>query len=255
MKLYLLEDEPLALARIKALCTELDPEISVVGESDSAIDAIKWFENNPEPELIITDIQLADGTCFDLFAAHSPRCPVIFITAYNQYAIQAFKLNTIDYLLKPLKKDDLATALKKYHSSTAGHTKMIDYNHLAKQILAEENKWNKRYLIRYGDQIRTVDSSEIAYVHTTAKSAFITLFGGKNYPIDKSLDLLEKELNPQEFFRINRQFIVHIKSIGKMHIVSKSRVQLELNPPFTDDDVIVSTEKSPLFREWLGGEA
>lgn len=255
MKIYILEDEPLALERIKSLCNEVDPDITVVGESDSVAEAIKWFQTNPEPDLIITDIQLADGTCFDLFASYRPACPVIFITAYNQYAIQAFKINTIDYLLKPLKKEDLSSALKKYHQTHSSTKKLIDYNLLAKQILAEESKWDRRYLIRYGEQIRTVDSSEIAYAYTTSKAVFITLFSGKSYPIDKSLDLLEKELNPKEFFRINRQFIVHIKSIGKMHIVSKSRVQLELSPPYADDDVIVSTEKSPLFKEWLGGEA
>lgn len=254
MKIYLIEDEPLALSRLKSLCLEILPSAVIIGEADSVTQASSQLYSGITPDLIITDIQLADGTCFDLFAQFTPQCPVIFTTAYNQYAIDAFRLNTIDYLLKPIKKEDLTRALTKFEQGFKARSTAIDYAALAKHILAEEGRWNKRYLIRYGEQIRTVESSEIAYVYTNSKSVFFMLFSGKSYPVDKSLDVLEKELNPKEFFRINRQFIVHIKSIGKMLIVSKSRVKLELNPPYPDEDVIVSTEKSPLFKEWLGGE-
>jgi DNA-binding LytR/AlgR family response regulator len=127
----------------------------------------------------------------------------------------------------------------------------IDYSKLALAIIAEEKKFDRRYLIRFGEHIRSITSDEIAYIYTVQKAVFLVLFTGKEYPFDKSLEQLEKELNPSKFFRINRQFIVNIKSVGNMHVVSKSRVQIDLNPPFKGEEVIVSTEKSPLFKDWL----
>jgi two-component system, LytTR family, response regulator LytT len=254
MKLFLIEDEPGALERLETLLKEIDPAIQISGTADSVESALEWLQKNKQPDLIISDVQLADGTCFDLFAQFKPLCPVIFSTAYNQYAIDAFKVKALDYLLKPLKKEDLAKALEKARENSGIPVSNIDYSRLAQAILEEESKYNKRYLIRYGEQIRTVQSEEIAYSYTTHKAVFITLFSGKEYPIDKTLDALEKELDPKKFFRINRQFIVNFKSIGNMHTVSKSRVQLELTPQFKGDDVIVSTEKSPVFKEWLGGQ-
>ena len=252
MRAFLIEDEPAALERLKQLLADSGYPVTIVGDADSVEGALSWLTTNPSPDVILTDVQLADGTCFDLFARHSPRCPVIFITAYNHYAIEAFKVNAQDYLLKPLKKDDLGRALEKVSGQVSTLLPTIDYTRLAQAILQEETKHERRYLIRYGEHIRTVHSDEIAYIYTTQKAVFLVLFSGKEYPLDKTLDNLEKELDPKKFFRINRQFIVSIKAIGSMHVVSKSRVQLELNPPFKQDDVIVSTEKSPLFKEWLG---
>ncbi|MFN0032202.1 MAG: LytR/AlgR family response regulator transcription factor [Flavobacteriales bacterium] len=254
MKVLLIEDEPPAMERMKMLLLALQPEIQIAGECDSVETALHYLRTQPTPDVIFTDVQLADGTCFDLFQHVNPPCPVVFITAFNHYAIEAFRVNAIDYLLKPLKKEELAKALTKLGATQATPPLQIDYTKLAQSIIAENQRQDKRYLIRYGEQVRTISSSDMAYIYTTSKAVFAVLHTGKEYPLDKTLDQLERELSSRNFFRINRQFIVNIKAIGHMHIVSKSRVQLELLPPFANDAVIVSTEKSPLFKEWLGGD-
>lgn len=254
MKIFLIEDEPIALNRLKQMIQESGQNADIIGDADSVESALEWLGKHDVPDLILTDVQLADGTCFDLFNQYQPKCPVIFITAFNHFAVEAFRINAKDYLLKPLKQEDLNTALDKVKKQMTPALTSLDYVKLAQAILQEEQKYDRRYLIRYGEQVRTVHSDEIAYAYTTQKAVFIVLFTGKEYPLDKTMDQLEKELDPKKFFRINRQFVVGLKSIGHMHVVSKSRVQIELNPPFKQDDVIVSTEKSPLFKEWLGGE-
>lgn len=254
MRIFLIEDEPLALERLSTMIREIDHEAEICGDADSVETALHWLTANAAPDVIFTDVQLADGTCFDLFSKFKPNCPVVFITAFNHYAIEAFKVNAQDYLLKPLKKQELVEAYNKVINQKVPGLKEIDYARLAQAILQEEQKFDRRYLIRFGEQVRSVQSDEIAYIYTTQKAVFLVLFSGKEYPMDKTMDQLEKELDPKKFFRINRQFILNMKSIGNMHVVSKSRVQIDLNPPFKGDDVIVSTEKSPLFKEWLGGE-
>ncbi len=251
MKAFLIEDEPAALERLKALIQEINPSIEIAGDADTAEGALDWLQNNASPDIIFTDIQLADGTCFEIFDHYKPTMPVIFITAYNEHALSAFKVNAVDYLLKPLKKADLENALAKVNMTMKPSLDGIDYSKLALAIIAEEKKFDRRYLIRFGEHIRSITSDEIAYIYTVQKAVFLVLFNGKEYPFDKSLEQLEKELNPSKFFRINRQFIVNIKSVGNMHVVSKSRVQIDLNPPFKGEEVIVSTEKSPLFKDWL----
>ncbi|MEY3398845.1 MAG: hypothetical protein RL220_1439 [Bacteroidota bacterium] len=252
MKAFIIEDEPLALERLKSLISLNTPDVQIVGDADSIESALEWFSQNTDPDVVLTDIQLADGNCFGIFEKYQPSCPLIFITAYTDYAIEAFKVNARDYLLKPVKPEDLIQALDRVRRGLNTSMGDIDYTRLAQAIIREEQRYDRRYLIRYGDQIRTVQSDEIAYIYTMHKAVFLVMFGGKEYPMDKTMDELEKELDPRKFFRINRQFIVNLKSITSMHTASKSRVQLDLNPPFKGDEVIVSTERSPLFKDWLG---
>jgi two-component system, LytTR family, response regulator LytT len=254
MRALLIEDEPSAMDRMKQMLLQIDESVEIVGECDSVDSAVQWLNGNPVPDVIFTDVQLGDGNCFEIFDHSTIGCPVVFITAYNEHALEAFRVNATDYLLKPLKKEELERAYTKLVKQSSVQLNNIDYNKLAKAILTEQSKFDRRYLIRYGEQIRTVTSEDIAYIYTTQKAVFLVTHAGKEYPVDKSLEMLEKELDPKKFFRINRQFIVNIRSIGNMHTVSKSRVQLDLNPPFHGEDVIVSTEKSPIFKDWLGGE-
>jgi DNA-binding LytR/AlgR family response regulator len=253
MKVLLIEDEHLAMRRLKKLLLEALPEINILAELDSVESSLQWLKTNPDPEVIFTDVQLADGTCFDIFHQHATKAKIIFITAYNEYALDAFKISAADYLLKPLKEDELHRTVQRLQEHRKNTLSNIDYERLAQAILFEENKFNRRYLIRFGEQVRTVQSHEIAYIYTTLKAVFLVLQTGKEYPVDKTLDQLEKELDPSKFFRINRQFIVSMNSIGNMHVVSKSRIQIDLIPEYKGDDIIVSTEKSPLFKIWLGG--
>ncbi|MFM7311270.1 MAG: LytR/AlgR family response regulator transcription factor [Flavobacteriales bacterium] len=253
MRVLLIEDEHLAMRRLKKMLLESMPEAQILAELDSVESSVHWLKSNPDPEVIFTDVQLADGTCFDIFNSHSTKAKIIFITAYNEYALDAFKISAADYLLKPLKDEDFQRTISRLLEHRKSSLSNIDYERLAQAILQEENKFNRRYLIRFGEQVRTVQSHEIAYIYTTLKAVFLVLPTGKEYPIDKTLDQLEKELDPSKFFRINRQFIVSTSCIGNMHVVSKSRIQIDLIPAFKGDDVIVSTEKSPLFKIWLGG--
>lgn len=241
----IIEDEPLARQRMVRMLTAVAPEIQVQGEADSTESALLWLQQN-KPDVIFTDIQLGDGTCFDVFHTIPPLCPVVFITAFDEHALKAFQVNAIDYLLKPLKEEDLKRACQRI---------------LAHQVMRPDKATldalnpgatEARFLVRYGDQIRHIRSQEIAYIYTIQKAVFFVLHNGKEYPADQSLETLEKELDPKRFFRINRQFIVSLDAIGPMHTASKSRVQLTMKPPFIHGEVIVSTERSPHFKTWLG---
>jgi DNA-binding LytR/AlgR family response regulator len=180
-------------------------------------------------------------------------CPIIFITAYDQFALQAFKLNSIDYLLKPVKKDELATALKKFHAIHATKESAVDYEKLAELISREKTAFKKRLLIRYGDLYKTIEIKDAAYFYSENKITYVCTRDNARYALDHTLDELEKLLEPKQFFRINRQFIVSVDAIDKMIAVSKSRVKLSLKPA-SELETIVSTERSPEFKKWLSGD-
>ncbi|MCB0635549.1 MAG: response regulator transcription factor, partial [Lewinella sp.] len=175
----------------------------------------------------------------------------IFTTAYDQYAIQAFQVNAVDYLLKPIKREDLRRAIGKYQArfTAPAGSAAVDYQELARAILQENQK--RRFLIRLGQQIRLVGLDEVAYAYTESKITFLVTRTGKRYPVDYSLDKLDEMMPDDAFFRINRQFIIGIHAIDEMLAYSKSRVKLTLNPP-CELETVVSTERSPIFKQWLG---
>lgn len=253
LNIALIEDEPLAMTRLQDMLQQSGIPHRVVVCADSVSDALQKLQRVSSPDLIITDVQLGDGDCFELFRYWPPPCPVIFTTAYNEYALEAFQVNAADYLLKPVRQQTLNAALEKVQQRMQpAAAPVIDYVKLARAIMAEEQRYQRRYFIRFGDQIRSIDVSEIAYFYTLSKSVFLVTFSQRTYPLDKTMDVLETELDPGVFFRINRQFIVHVKSISKMLPASKSRIELELEPPYTQGEVVVSTDKSPQFKAWMG---
>ncbi len=249
MKVLIIEDEAAAVRRLKKLLQEIDPSLEVVGELDSIENSVTWLLNHPVPDIIFLDIHLADGSSFEIFRHVQIDKPVIFTTAYDQYAIQAFKVNAIDYLLKPIKAGELEAALSKARQWKAGSG--FDYVALAKALQKEES--SKRFLIRFGQQIRVVEMRKVSYFYTQDKITFLVTKEGKRYPIDYSLEKLEDMVDPARFFRINRQFIISIEAIKEMYAYSKSRVKVDLNPP-CELETIVSTERSPVFKRWLVGE-
>ena len=249
MKLLIIEDEVAAVRRLRKLIEEIDPKYEIVDDLDSIESTLNWLETNPMPDLFLMDIHLADGSSFEIFNHIEILKPVIFTTAYDQYAIDAFQVNTIDYLLKPIKKAELERALNKYLSLK--ESIVFDYQTLAEKINPE--KYNKRFMIRFGQQIRVVESSNVAYFYTQDKVTFLVTKEGKRYPIDFSLEKLLEISDPRTYFRINRQFIIHIEAIKKMHSYSKSRVKIDLLPT-CDIETIVSTERSPHFKKWLVGD-
>ncbi|MBL0343137.1 MAG: response regulator transcription factor [Bacteroidetes bacterium] len=215
--------------------------------------AVSWLSKNEHPDLILMDIQLADGNSFEIFKSIVPKCPVIFITAYDQFALQAFKFNSIDYLLKPVKKTELEHALTKFkeHVSSSRPKEVADLEKLI-DLFKSKHEYQKRIIIRFADKIKALEIKDIAYFYTENKVNYLATFDNKTFPIDQNLDEIEAIVDHAVFFRINRQFIVNINAIKNMVSYSKSRVKLELNP-HTDMETIVSTERSPNFKGWLTG--
>jgi len=250
IKALIIEDEEPAAERLKKLIAEADPEIEISEIIVSVRSAINYLSKN-KPDLIFLDIHLADGESFEIFNQTTVNSPIIFTTAYDQFALKAFKLNSLDYLLKPVKPEELRSALEKFKNLYAENNKpTVDYAKLAEMLAKEKTDYKKRLLIRYGDLFKTIDIKDAAYFFSENKISYVCTKQNARYALDNTLDELEKLLEPKEFFRINRQFIVGIESIDKMIAVSKSRVKLSLKPP-AEQETIVSTERSPDFKKWL----
>ena len=254
IKVLILEDEDAAAKRLQKLVAEILPEAEFLATIESVKQGADWFEHNSVPDLIFADIQLNDGTSFDIFRQVEVKSPVIFTTAYDEHALNAFKLNSVDYLLKPIKKNELSSAIEKFKSlHFAG--KKNDNENLQQllQSLQKSQHYKQRFVLRIGEHMKIVEVPDIAYFYTENKANFIITKDNKRYLADNTLDQLESLLDPKLFFRINRQFIVSYPSIAEMFTYSKARVLLKLNPP-SKLDTIVSTERSAAFKSWLGGE-
>lgn len=257
MKILLIEDENAAARRLEKLLSEMAPDAEIVGRLDSVETAIAWFQTNPQPDLILLDIHLADGSSFEIFEHVKVKSPVIFTTAYDEYALKAFKANAVDYLLKPIKTNELEMAMDKYRRVFQDNAQAADYSGLLQTLRQQEGGPNylRRMLIRFSNSFRLVDMSDAAYFYTKDKITFlVTRSTTKRFPVDYPLDKLETLLDPAVFFRINRQFIINVAAIKEMHPYSKSRVKVDLEPPATDLETIVSTERSSEFKRWLVGE-
>lgn len=252
MNVLLIEDEAPAAKRLEGLIMQLRPGTVVLDVQDTVEGAVDWFKTHPAPDLVFMDIQLADGICFSIFEQVQVPGPVIFTTAFDQYALEAFKVNSVDYLLKPIKADELQQALNKYEKLQQPASRP-DYTKLAAAIKKMDSLYKRRFLIRVGPTIRTVPTEDISYFYSEAKSTFVVTKLARTFTLDESLDKLEAMLDPSRFYRVNRKFIVALDSIEAMHTYSKARVLLELNPPYTEK-VVVSTERSPHFKKWLAGE-
>ncbi|MCB9314972.1 MAG: response regulator transcription factor [Lewinellaceae bacterium] len=251
MNVLIVEDENAAARRLEKMLTEVEPEAQVVGRLDSIESTVSWLGENPEPDLMLLDIHLADGGSFEIFEHTQVRCPVIFTTAYDEYALEAFKVNAVDYLLKPIKRNELTAAIDKYKrvfkKTTPNYETLLE-------TMRRQQESPRRLLIRFANSIKLVDLQDAAYFYTKDKITFlITRQQGKRYPVDHPLEKLEGMLDPKSFFRINRQFIINIDAIREMHPYSKSRIKIDLEPA-SDMDTIVSTERSAAFKKWLVGE-
>jgi two-component system LytT family response regulator len=254
MKALLIEDENFAVQQVTSLLEETAPDVSIVEVLDSIESTIEWFDQHDSPDLVFMDVHLADGSCFEIFSHVEIRCPVIFITAYDQYALEAFRVNGLDYLLKPLKKKDLERSLERFYNLHSDKHHTIEYDRIAREILQQSGQQQQRLLIRYGQKIAIVDIKDIAYFYAESKGTFICTFNKRLYPADQNLEQLMQILPPDEFFRINRKFIVNIRAISSMTTYSRSRIKLNLDPAF-DQDIIVSTDRTPGFKSWLTGSS
>ena len=250
IKTLIIEDEEPAALRLEKLLTGLDPEISVLEKLDSIESSVEWLQNNPQPDLIMLDIQLADGLSFEIFRKVSLECFVIFTTAYDEYAIRAFELNSIDYLLKPIDKEKLSNSLQKFKKLKTSTSPKVNINELLETLEGKTKSYKKRFAVNIGAKIVSVEVSNIAFFYSLEKSTFICTRDNHHYPVDFSLENVEGIVNPDQFFRINRQFILNFAAIEKIHILSKSRIKIESNPP-SEETLLVSTAKAHAFRLWL----
>lgn len=249
MNVLIIEDEAFAAEKLEQMLLEINPAIKVLAKLGSINESIKWLMNNTS-DLIFLDIQLSDGLSFSIFEQVTINTPVIFTTAYDQYAIKAFQLNSISYLLKPIRKSELEDSLKKYQCLKSAFS--IDFDMLLANIQGKNPAHKKRFLIQIGDKIRKIELSEIAYFFVLEKAVYLRTFQGNSYPLDYTLDKLESLISAEKFFRINRKYIVSIDSISNMVAYSRSRVKLELNPTADEEfDTIVSIDRSSDFKKWL----
>jgi two-component system LytT family response regulator len=248
MTVLIIEDETAAARRLEKMVLEIEPDAIISEKPDSVESAVEWLSTNPAPDLILMDIHLADGSSFEIFDHLEVTSPVIFTTAYDEHALRAFKENTVDYLLKPVKPVELNAAFEKYRRIHAAPP--LSYRKLA-QSGSDKSNGLRRVLIRMGNSFKLVEINDNVYFYTRDKITFLVSGdSGKRYPTDYTLDKLEEVLDPAQFFRINRQFIVGIKSIREMQMYSKGRVKIDLEPE-PDQETVVSVERSAAFKKWL----
>jgi DNA-binding LytR/AlgR family response regulator len=249
MNVLVVENEHPAADKIVRLLKKIDRSIAVIDVIETVEEAINRLQEKPQPDLILMDIQLDDGLCFEIFDTVKIDIPVIFTTAYDEYTLRAFKVNSIDYLLKPVDEESLRSALAKYKKLNADKDPFRrDFRLLLHEF---RNQYKSRFLIRIGDKFRSVPAAEINHFHITERSVFLSDNNGKDYGIDYSLEQLQEILDPRKFFRINRECIVNIDSILLMHSYSSSRLQLTLKNQEKNDLFVVSRDKVADFKKWI----
>lgn len=249
MKVLILEDEPLAAKRLESLVKSIKPSAEIVAKLESVRSTIKWMSEHPQPDLILMDIQLADGLSFELFQQVAITAPIIFTTAYDEYAIRAFKVNSVDYLLKPIEKEELEIAFDKFNSQQKA-TSQDQIGKVLETLLSPQTAWKTRFLLKAGARFDVVEAKDVAYLYAEDKVVFLVTKEQKKYFLDETLDDLEKKMNPKDFFRVNRKYISQVSSIERIEPHFNGRIKIMLHQR-NDDDIYVSREKAELFKKWL----
>lgn len=249
MKVLIVEDEGIAADRLIQLLNQLDSAIEIVEHLDSVKSVVAWFQTNETPDLAFFDIQLADGLSFEIFEQIEVNCPIIFTTAYDQYAIEAFKVNSIDYLLKPMMESDLQRALGKFQKQKQP-APSVDVSALMQLMQQQSKTYKERFVIKVGEHLKTVLTEDVEIFLSENKATYLLSRDSKRYIIDFTLDQIQDAIDPKSFFRINRKYLIHIDGIKDIITYSNSRLKLELHN-FNADDLIVSREKVTLFKDWL----
>jgi len=253
MKAIIIEDEQFAAKRLENLIKSCDPSIEIVAKLESVSESIVWFKENKAPDLIFLDIHLEDGISFTIFEEVQVNVPIIFTTAFDEYAIKAFKLKSIDYLLKPIVQEDLSKAIDKFKNWQGENKQVVDLAELYKILQPKTQQFRERYSVSVGEKIKTIEVKDIAYFFSTAGITFVVMNDKHQYSLDLSLDNLLNELDSKQFYRINRQYLISLGSIGNVHVFPKSRLKIELKPP-TQEEIFVSIDKVADFKKWLDGE-
>lgn len=250
MNVIIVEDEKPAARRLDRMLQSLGVKTNVM--LHSVEESLAWFQNNEHPDLIFLDIQLSDGLSFEIFENIEVKSAIIFTTAYDEYALQAFKLNSIDYLLKPIDAEELEKAVLKYKERIPGNNKLtLDFDDIKKLLVNPlEREYKKRFTIKIGQHLKMIPIDTIECFYSENKGTYIHTNENRSYLIDSTLEELEKELEPRTFFRVSRKFFVNINAIKDMVSYTNSRLQIKLNS-FNEHDVIVSRERVRDFKDWL----
>ncbi len=253
MKVLIIEDEAPAFRRLQKILEEVIPDVQIVDVIDSVEEAVKWMRNHQLPDLLFMDIQLSDGISFEIFDQVTIDKPVIFTTAFDEYMLKAFKVNSIDYLLKPIKKEDLERSFRKYESlkTQFGHVgPLIDMGSLLHQIRAEDKQYKSRFLVKQGEKLISIETSHIAFFYTANGVVHLLTNQNRNYLMDQTLEEINLQLDPKMFYRANRQFIVQFAAIAHVERYYKGKLLVETTPS-APESVIVSAEKAAEFKKWL----
>ncbi|WP_420151051.1 LytR/AlgR family response regulator transcription factor [Spirosoma sp.] len=268
MNVLIIEDEPVAARQLKAMVERAGDDIRVLAVLDCIEQSVDYLRKSStqagddkpsgHPDLILMDIELSDGQSFAIFEQVSVTSPIIFTTAYDEYALRAFEVNSVDYLLKPIQENALRKALQKFRQlqQTYGGTTTVTLpiNDLIRQLSQHQQPavtYRERFLVHMGQRLLPIETPEVAYFYSTNKLTFLKTHADNQYMLNYSLDELEKMLDPRQFYRANRQFIVSHKAVQKLHLYFNSKLKLDLRPA-TEEDVLISREKAMAFRQWLG---
>jgi DNA-binding LytR/AlgR family response regulator len=258
MKVLIIEDEELAVKKLQKTLASVDATAEVVGVADSIRSSVNWLQQNPTPDLILMDIELADGQSFEIFDKVEVKSTVIFTTSYDEYALKAFKVNSVDYLLKPIQKEDLHAALEKLKSlkslySNSNSTPSLNVDSLVKELQQklQPKEYRKRFLVKHAQKLVSVDVIEIAYFYSDGRLNFFKTTDNRKFVVDYTMDDLEEMLDPGQFFRISRAFYVAVNCIDQIHDYFGNRLLLNLKPA-VDKEAIVSREKVTDFKKWMG---
>ncbi len=252
MKVLIIEDEAPAAKQLTKMLQKADASITIIETIDSVEAAVKWLNTFPSPDAIFMDIQIADGLSFDIFNHVDINCPVVFTTAFDQYAIKAFRVNALDYLLKPIDEDELNDVILKLKQQKGTPQYNADFLQNLSAKFIKTNEFKTRFLIKQGTTLNFVETQDIAYFFSEDGLTHFYSFHNKKHLIEQSLDELEHQLNPKDYFRINRKIIVSIKSIKKINPHFNSRLKLELTPQYLEE-IFVARERVADFKTWLGG--
>jgi len=252
-RVLIIEDEPLAVEKLKDYLKKYRPIYQIVADIDAVEYAVEWLQNNPPPDLIFVDIQLADGLSFDIFKQVEVQVPLVFITAYDKYAIQAFKQNSVDYILKPYEYAEIVKAIDKFEANFGqALTNNIDLTMLEAAMEALANKYKQRFLVKTKDRLLSIETNSVQAFLSEDKYTMLVTQAGKKHFIQYPLDQLMPLLPPKQFYRINRKFIINIQFLKEVIAYSGSRLKVIL-ASFSSEDLIVSREKVSAFKEWLKG--
>ncbi|RYY30375.1 MAG: response regulator transcription factor [Chitinophagaceae bacterium] len=258
MNILIVEDEELAVKKLQKTLASVDPDAKVVAITDSIKSTVEWLEANDAPDLILMDIELSDGQSFEIFSRVQLKSAVIFTTSYDEYALKAFKVNSIDYLLKPVQKEDLETALKKFNDMKMMYKVEPAKNEVNVESLIKElrnklqpKEYRKRFLVKNAQKLVSIEVEEIAYFFSDGRLNFFKTYDNKKYVVDYTMDELEDMLNPERYFRISRSFYIAVDSVEQIHDYFGNRLLLHLKPE-VDKEAIVSREKVSDFKRWMG---